>query len=56
MKAFDAPTGLTYAQADANCQDYGGEMAAPFNPVDAANIYLAITNDTSLTSKNFWIG
>jgi hypothetical protein len=56
MKAFESTAGLTYPQAVANCRNISAEIAQPLNPVDSATLYAALTNDTTLTDKSFWIG
>ena len=56
MRAFEASTRLTFAQAAANCQTFGGEIAQPLNPLDSATMYFVLTNTSGLTSTSFWIG
>ena len=56
MRAFEASTRLTFAQAAANCQTFGGEIAQPLNPLDSAAMHFVLTNTSGLTSTSFWIG
>jgi hypothetical protein len=56
MKAFESAAGLTYPQAVANCRNISAEIAQPLNPVDSVTLYAALTNDSTLTDKSFWIG
>jgi hypothetical protein len=56
MKAFLSPSGLNYAQAVAGCRNFSSEIAQPLNPVDSNNLFLVLTNDSTLSSTSFWIG
>ena len=57
MKAFEAPAGLTEAEAVAQCAAVGGDLAQPFNDLESRNLATVLANfTTNMTSTSYWIG
>jgi hypothetical protein len=57
MKAFESDSGLTQAQAVAQCAALGGDLAQPFNDLETLTLSTVLANfTTNMTTTSFWIG
>ena len=54
MKAFNSS--VNYASALANCLVLGGDLAQPMNDLESQTLSTVLTNFTTSTLGNYWIG